>query len=186
MPQLEVHTLLRLAEKAGELAMWDLETSGLGADYQSIVLASIKPYHKPPITYIADRFNKDKKLVRVLKKELEKFTVLVAHNGKMFDIPFLNTRLLYWGLEPLNKRHHLDTYQTLRYKLRTSSKSQAALLSFLRLPQQKMGLPPSVWQDAWTNKDAMKQLIERCETDCIGLEQLFDKTKHLIRNIEAV
>lgn len=186
MPQIETQLFLDIVESANQLAFWDLETSGLGADYQSTVLATIKPFNKKPMTFISDRYNKDKKLVRLIKARLEEFTVLVAHNCKLFDIPYLNTRLLKWGLPSLEARHHIDTYQVLKPKLRTSSKSQAALLSFLELPQQKMSLPPSIWQEAMTNKKALQQLVDRCETDCIGLEQLYKRTRHLIKDIKCI
>ena len=183
MPQLEVQLFLDLAEKAEKLACWDLETSGLGADYQSIIIASIKPFNKPAVTFCADRYNKDKRLVRQVKAELEKYVILVAHFGKGFDIPFLNTRLLYWGLPSLEKRHHIDTFFQLKYRLKTSSASQAALLSFLELPEQKMSLPPGTWQSIFTNKDAKEKLIARCESDCKGLEALYKKTRHLFRDV---
>lgn len=186
MPQIETQLFLDIVERANQLAFWDLETSGLGADYQSTVLATIKPYNRDCITLIADRHNKDKKLVRQIKELLEQYTVLCAHNCKRFDIPYLNTRLLKWRMPSLESRHHIDTYQILKPKLRTSSKSQAALLSFLELPQQKMSLPPSIWQEAMTNKKALKQLIDRCESDCIGLEQLYKRTRHLIKDIKCV
>lgn len=185
MAQIDTQQFLDIAEKAGEVAFWDLETTGLGADYQFAVLATVKPFGKKPITLIGDRFNKDKKLVREAKELLEKYAVLVAHNGKMFDIPFLNTRLLYWGHPPLNPKHHLDTYQQLKYKLRTSSKSQAALLSFLHLPQQKMHLSPEVWANCLDDQKEMDRLIRRNVTDCVGLEQLYRKTRHLFRELKV-
>jgi DNA polymerase III epsilon subunit-like protein len=186
MTQIDNQTFLKLAEESGQLACWDIETSGLGADYQDILLCTIKPYNGKCITLIADRFNKDKKLVREAKEALEKYTVLVAHNGKRFDLPFLNTRLLYWGHPPLEKRHHVDTYLQLKYKLRIGSKSQASLISFLELPEQKLHLSPSTWRNALDDKKAMERLIERNISDCIGLQQLYDKTKHLIRGVECV
>lgn len=188
MPQLDTQKLLDLVERAvpPQLATWDLETSGLGADYQRIVLASVKPFGLPPITFVGDKWNKDRALSKKIRDELEKYTVLVAHNGLCFDIPYLNTRLLRWGQHPLDSRHHLDTYQVLKPKLRTSSKSLAALSSFLKLEQQKMNLEPDVWDRAASDdKEALALLKQRCEADCIGLEQLYLKTRHLIRDLKC-
>lgn len=168
------------------MAIWDLETSGLEADYGDILLCTVKPYRGECKTLIADRWNKDRKLVREAKEELEKYDILVAHNGKMFDLLFINTRLLYWNHEPLERRHHLDTYWQLKNKLRISSKSQAQINSFLELPEQKMHISPSTWRNALDDKKAMKQLIARNQSDCIGLEQMYDRIKHLVRNIECV
>ena len=174
-----------MVEKAGTLCIWDLETGGLGADYQRIILATIKPYKQKPITFIAKRFRDEKALVKRTKELLEKYDILVAHNGKNFDIQYLNTRLLYWGQQPLVPKHHIDTYQQLKWKLRTSSKSQAALLKFFKLEQQKMDLPQDTWPKAPEYKEAMKELIERNITDCVGLEQLYDRTKFLFRDIKC-
>ena len=186
IPTLTTPKFLSLTERAGDVAIWDLETLGFGADYQRIVLCTIKPYRGKPITLIAKRFKDEKNLVIESKRLLEKYQVLVAHNGKRFDKPFLETRLLYWGLPPLEPRHHVDTYLQLKFKLRTSSKSQAALLSFLKLPQQKMGLAPDVWQRSVEDSGAMKELIARNISDCDGLEAIYDRVKHLFKTIDCI
>jgi hypothetical protein len=100
-------------------------------------------------------------------------------------VPFLNTRLLRHGLNPLDPRPHIDLFFALKYRLRMSSKSQAQLLSFLGTDQQKLHLGPDNWAELGNDfSKRMKNIIERCESDVDGLEAGFQKTKHLIRDIK--
>ena len=108
----------------------------------------------------------------------------VTYYGKMFDIPFLNTRLLRWEMEPLTKKPHLDLYFTLRSAILTGRRSQGHLLSFLQLPEQKMGVSATVWSEITADpKKHMPTMARRCNRDTAGLRALYKKTRHLIREI---
>jgi hypothetical protein len=98
----------------------------------------------------------------------------------------LNTRLLKWSSPPIEKRPHIDMYFTLKYNLLTARKSQGHLLSFLETPEEKMTVTPNVWSEIVGDPTGphMKTMVARCESDVKGLEQLYEKPKHLIREIK--
>lgn len=184
--QIEASDYLRLVEKSNTLAFFDIEATGLRGDYNSVLVASIKPYNSKPYSFVVKQPGNDNRVVRDVKEALEQYDCWVTYYGKGFDIPMINTRLLKWKAKPVEKRHHLDLYFTLKSNLLTARKSQGHLLSWLEAPEQKMTVGADVWNEVIQNPrgNAMKTMIERCESDVEGLQALYMKTKHVIREIK--
>jgi hypothetical protein len=175
--QLEAQKYLRLVETANAIGFVDIEAQNLKGDYGSTLVVSILPYRGKCKTLRVTTPGRDRKVVREAKAILDDLGLWVTYYGKGFDVPFLNTRLLRWGLKPLEKRHHCDLYFLLRYATTTARHSQGHLLSWLQLPEQKM----TVSADAWTSpKLHMDTLVKRCESDVRGLKSLYERTKHLV------
>ena len=181
----EPQEYLDLVEGAGKLVFVDIEASGLKGDYNSCICVSLKPYGKEPHTIAIKQRGNDEKVVRDAKKELESYSCWVTYYGKGFDIPMLNTRLLKWGQPPIEKRFHLDMYFSLKANILTATKVQGHLLAWLGTPEQKMGVSASAWSELpFRVKEHLPTMIERCESDVEGLEALYRKTRHLIREIK--
>ena len=182
---IEPEVFLRLAEKAKTLLFVDIEATGLRGDYNSILVVSGKPYDSKPTTYSVEQPGNDKRVVREAKEMMEEADAWVTYYGKGFDVPMLNTRLLKWGIAPIAKRPHLDMYYTLKSNLLTARRSQSHLLAWLNTPEQKMTVGADVWASILSDfKPAIKTLIARCESDTTGLEDLYRKTKHLVRELK--
>lgn len=184
--KIEANEFLELCEAANKLAFFDIESTGLRGDYNSVLVVSVKPFKGDPVTFHVKQPGNDQKVVRDAKNELEKYTVICGYYSKGFDIPMLNTRLLKWGSEPIAKILHLDMYYTLKYNLLTGRRSQAHLLEWLETPQQKMTVGADEWVKILRDPmgKPMKTMIARCESDCTGLQNLYERTKHLIREIK--
>ena len=180
--QIDSQLVLPAFEKAGGIAFFDLEATGLHGDYNSILIASLKPYGKKPISFVVSQPGHDQKVVREFRDALSQFPIWCSFYGKGFDIPMLQARLLHHALDPLPKHHHIDLYFQMKYKVKTSRHSQAHLLEWLGTKQRKMTLAPTVWNLEDPVED-LKTLRLRCESDCSGLEALYDKVKHLIIDI---
>ena len=185
MPNVDVQEYLDLVEGAGKLVFFDIESTGLRGDYNSVLCVSLKPYGKKPYTFSIKSPGNDQGVVVAAKKELEKYSVWCGYYSKGFDIPMLNTRLLRWRQAPIEKRMHLDMYYSLKYALLTARKSQGHLLSWLGTPQQKMGVSASVWSDILNDvAGQMPEMIARCESDVKGLEALYKRTRHVVRDLK--
>lgn len=183
--QIDAQDYLRLVENAGTLAFFDIEASGLRGDYNSVLCVSIKPFGKDPFTYSVRRVGNDQKVVREAIEALASFDAICGYYSKGFDVPMLNTRALKWKQEPLPKIHHIDMYYSLKANLLTARKSQGHLLSWLEAPEQKMTVSADVWNQIASDIDRhMPTMIDRCESDCAGLEGLYRRTKHLIKDIK--
>lgn len=182
--QIEAQDFLPIAEKAGEVCIVDSEATGTKGDYNSLLVVTVKPWHGKPITLSVDRPGDDRKLVKEARDLLHEFAVWVTYYGKGFDMPMLQSRLLRHNCKPLQKRHHIDMYWHLKAAALTARRSQAHLLEWLDTPQKKMTLSPELWNEVLKCPEkGLKILKARCESDCAGLEALYDRTKHLIVNI---
>jgi uncharacterized protein YprB with RNaseH-like and TPR domain len=184
--QLNEEVFLSLVEETHSLAFVDIEATGLRGDYNSVLVVSIKPYGQKPYSFHIKQAGNDQKVVKDAKAEMEKYQCWCTYYGKGFDIPMLNTRLLKWGSPPIDKRPHIDMYFSLKSNLLTARKSQGHLLSFLETPEEKMSVTPNAWSEIVGDPSGphMKTMIKRCESDVEGLEALYNKTKHIIREIK--
>lgn len=183
--QIEPSVFLPLVEKAKKIAIMDTESFGFNGDYGTIICATIKPYGGKPTTFKIKQLGNDKAVIREARDYLEEFDAWVTFFGKGHDIPLLNTRLLRHGLDPISPRPHIDLYFTLKPKLRTASKTQAHLLRFLGTSEQKMSVSPQEWGEMGMSfTKNLRTIVSRCESDVEGLEALYNRTKHLIRDIK--
>lgn len=182
--QLEAQDYLRLIEGNGTLAVLDTESQGFQGDYGSIICGSIK-MGGALTTYAVAQLGNDKKVVRQIKEALEAADAWVTFYGKGHDLPLINTRLLRWGIAPVDPRPHIDMYYQLKYKTRMGSRSQAHFARWLELPTLKMDVSPDVWAGLAANFRVNIETIKtRCEGDVNTLEQLYERTKHLIREVK--
>lgn len=185
MAQIEAQKLLDLAEKAGQIAFFDLESTGTSCDYNSVLVVSVKPIDQEPTTFAVKRPGFDSKIVKEARDFLSGFAVWVSYYGKGFDVPMLNGRLLIHGYDPLPKNHHLDAYFYMRFRVNTSRHSQAHMLEWLGSAQRKMTLSPDEWNAVQREpRKHIPVLIERCESDVAGLEALYKRTRHLVNEIQ--
>lgn len=176
---------LQMVEETSRLASWDIESTQLNADLGSVLCASVKPYGKKPYTFKIKAVGNDVKVCRDLKDCLEEYQCWLTYYGKGFDVPFVNTRLLKWGYAPIDARHHIDLFFTLKPKTKMSSKSMGRFASLLSTGEQKMGVSQNIWSEIGFKLDQnMPIMVERCESDTIVLEDLYNKTRHLIKEIK--
>lgn len=182
---IDTQRYLELLEQTNNICFFDIESTGLRGDYNSVLVVSIKPYLTDPVTLSIKQVGNDQKIVREAKEFLESFDCWVGYYSKGFDMPMLNTRLLKWGQMPIAKRHHLDMYYTLKANLLTARKSQGHLLNWLGTPEQKMSVGADSWSEmAFKMNEHLPIMIERCESDVKGLQDLYERTKHVISEIK--
>lgn len=183
--QVDVKDFLPLVETNGQICFFDIEASGLKGDYNSILCASIQPWHGKVVTYTAEKPGDDKTLARQLRDELEKYLVIVGYYSKGFDKPMLRSRLLHFNMRDINQQFHIDMYYSLKTHTLVARRSMAHMSEWLDLEHKKLTLGPQLWNDVLAGRaGAMRTLVNRCEADVVELEDLYDRTKHLIREIK--
>ena len=124
--------------------------------------------------------------------------MVVTYYGKGFDWKMINTRLLRWQSEPLKKMLHIDMFFTLGHHLLTARRSQAHLLDWLQIDStadekpimgdvaKKMSVSAEEWNRVLSNPEkSMKTMVKRCESDVAGLEALYRRTRHMIKDVKA-
>lgn len=158
-------------------AVFDLETFSLDRGWGVLLLGEVvvhgdgpEPvWHEFDLTKSKgwpEKRSDDREVAEGLINVLRDCTIAYAHNGKWFDIPWLNTIALKYGLPTLNIKL-VDPVQVARRKYRIGSNSLSAVADFLGLEESKMQLSPDVWRFALmdNDKEAWAQLRERCRSD---------------------
>lgn len=130
---------------------------------------------------LSDDPRDDSGLVQVAYAMLHDADEIVTHNGKSFDVKVLNTRLMYYGMPPLDpKIKHVDTKIALK-KISLYSNSLAQAAKFFGI-DDKMH-----WGDKWgtwkrfafgrDTAEDRKIMDEYCKQDVEVLEQLYLKIR---------
>lgn len=126
-----------------------------------------------------DPFN-DKKLCKEIYDVLSKAEGLITHNGKRFDVPFLNTRFLLNGLPVLPPAlRHFDTCETIFKKLKMGASLKNSIEEF-GLPSEKTALSlKGSLQAVYGDKKQYKWIVDHCRKDVQATEKLYEKLKAL-------
>jgi uncharacterized protein YprB with RNaseH-like and TPR domain len=172
------------------MAYFDLETTGLKGNFARMLCGSVSDPFGRVTTFRADdpdlrgtKLRDDRKLAVTIRDFLESFDIIVGWNSKMFDIPWLNTRLLIHGERPVSTDlMHIDPmYKAGRGSLALHSRSLDAVAKTFRLPMQKTVMDFEIWQDAaYGEPEAMNYVVEHCEADTLALRGAFHVLKPLI------
>lgn len=137
--------------------------NGRKVETKTLTLRDYKPWEE-------GRRTDDSELVRDIFSILEQCHIGYAHNGEFFDIRWLRTVALKYGLK-MPKIRLVDPAQVARQKYRLGRNSLEAIADFLELPYQKYHLSPEVWRKALldANQEAWTELKVRCESDVLLL-----------------
>lgn len=165
---------------------FDLETTNLSADFGIVLCAVIKGTGEQPVVFRGDAYpnwqsrrSDDSALVRDIVAALSRYDIWVAHNGARFDVPFLRTRLLKWGLPPLPNKKLVDPVLLARNKLRMNFNGLKAVSALIPMTHAKTEVHPELWQQAALDgsRKAMKYIVEHCVQDVLVLEQVVGALK---------
>jgi len=127
----------------------------------------------------------DSKLAVAIRDHLEKYKLIVGHNSKMFDLPFINARLAKAGERPVDVGWHLDTRWFLNgSSMRVGSAKLDNAQKFFELGEAKTPISWEVWQLAATlDKEAMDEVVVHCEQDVKVLAELVPHVLPYVRNL---
>ena len=172
-----------------KIALFDLETTGLNADFAVVLCAVVKPLGEPSVTFGLQKMGSyDGALVSCVVDELSKYDVLVAYNGKAFDRRFLNTRALRWGIPPLSMGIPLkDPFLAAKRYMNVSFRSLGQLSYFLKTRHRKSSVDGNVWLEATLDRDeaAFQHIVTHCKADVLVLEEVTQKLVPLCGPIET-
>lgn len=133
----------------------------------------------------ANDVNDDRELVAYAREVLSSADAIITQNGRNFDYPVLQTRLLKLGMETLDpKILHIDTKTASRGKLSFISNSLNNMGRFLL---DEMKLEHSGWQ-LWVktlrrDAEAAELMQKYCAQDVLLLEKLYRKLRPYLSQI---
>lgn len=169
-------------------AVLDIECTALDASYGRILCVCLKFCDEDkPVALVAPSLKDEKGMLKDLVKEWEEVDVVVTWNGKMFDIPYINARLLHYGLRPLVQKMHID----LRWqsaKLRTRGNSLESASKDARTKTSKHAVTAEGWVlaaqgEPEERKKFLNEIVKHCKHDVIVTEQMLRHFRFLITQI---
>jgi len=181
--------------KEERVGFCDIETSNLNATFGIIYTFCIKELDGEIYKYSVStedlyRGEFDKNLLKNFIETTEKFTRLVVHYGsdRKFDLPFLRSRAVYWGL-PFPEYKFLfvsDTYNILKNKFKLHSNRLETACDFFHIPAKKHKLNSDIWLLMITGnpklmKKALDYIMVHNIEDVISLERLWKKISKFTR-----
>lgn len=165
------------------------QKAGLFAEFGKVVCVSMG-YVAGDKIYIKSFYgDNEKDILTNTALSIDKADVLVAHNGKEFDYPWLCRRMIICGirLPALLQIQNLkpweikleDTVDMWRFGQFNHRASLATLCYLFGLPSPKDGMDGSQVSEVFYKEKDYKKIAEYCEGDVIALINVYRKMQYL-------
>lgn len=164
----------------------DIEFDGFKADFGTILTYAIKVLnHKKIYTgriYKKDllNFDFDKRIVKNLLKDINRFDELITFFGSRCDIPYIRTRTLQYDLTfPFyGFIKHIDLYYWVKYKLKLHRNSLDSACRFLGI-EEKNHVDMQIWRKGKLgDKKSIDYILDHNIRDVIATEKVY----HILKN----
>lgn len=139
------------------------------------VMYDALPNHKT--TFEQDPTN-DFNILCSLYALLNEADVIIAHNGRRFDVKKVKARLLKWGLRPLSSFRVIDTLDIAKREFALTSNRLDYLATYLELPNKVAHSGHSLWVKCMQgNKEAWETMIKYNKYDVSLLIDVYYKIR---------
>lgn len=128
--------------------------------------------------------NEDGPLCRAIYDVIKDADCVITHNGKRFDWKFLQTRLVFHGLEILPSINHVDTCAEAKRYLLMFNNRLNTVAKFLTNSEKMDHEGWELWVKVHgRDPKAMATMTEYCKKDVLVLEDVFKKLKPFIKTL---
>jgi uncharacterized protein YprB with RNaseH-like and TPR domain len=170
----------------------DIEASNLSADFGIILSFGSKVIgdkHSLSVLNILDYTGEDKDLIKAEKRMLRdvcevmlEADVWLGHYACYYDIPFINTRLLYHSLPILPPNFALiDTWRISRNRLKLRNNRLVTISEFLKTTDEKNSIKPEQWIRALGgHRPSMDYIVDHNRRDVLVLEEVYNILRPLV------
>lgn len=110
---------------------------------------------------------------------VSKADVIVAHNGKSFDIPMIQARLVEWGFDPLPHTQIIDTLEIAKKKFRFPSNKLDSLGAYFGVGRKNSHSGIDLWVRV---QEGDAKALEEMENYCIQDVELLREVFYKMRN----
>lgn len=168
---------------------WDLECSGLNADFGIILCCGFGLVGEKKVEVLnildytaGDLIKAEKQLLKDISTKLLEADVWLTHYGTWFDLPFVNSRLLYHHLPVLPPNFsHIDTWKISRNRLKLRSNRLITISEFLGTKDEKNAIKPEQWIRALGgHRGSMDYIVDHCRLDINVLREAYDRLRPLV------
>lgn len=169
-----------------KILIWDIESTSLKASIGYVICIGYKWYGEDDVYMLSVRdfpsFKRDPtydlEIIEAFREVYEEADLSVTWNGKRFDIPFLQTRLLEHGKKPLGPVSQFDGVEVGWKKLRLHSNRLQAVQEFFELEDQKTPINFKHWRQAgYGNIKSIEKIEEHCHWDVVVTEDVYERIR---------
>lgn len=163
------------------IGILDIETSDLKADFGYVFSYCIKDLggsirHRTltPLEIRSGIFDRD--LIKQFIADCNHYDRYVTFFGTWFDLPFLRSRALRWGLDfpRLDSIKHTDMWMNVKRKLKLRNNRLQTACDFLDIESKGHRLNPHIWMRANTGEPkALNFILTHNKEDVVSTEKLF-------------
>lgn len=115
----------------------------------------------------------DSRIIQLMWELIDSADIVIAHNGKRFDMPRLNTRFIVNGLPPPSPYQIIDTKIVLSKNFGFSSASLGNVNEVLGIAE-KLETSWKLWMECMKqNPEALEKMLEYNKQDVKALEELY-------------
>lgn len=167
-------------------SLWHQGDPSCILEERSIICIAYKWLHEKKTHLISVENTKDvhddKSVLRKFRRVHDQADMTVAHNGNKFDLPVVNSRLVYWNMPPLTRNLRYDTLSTAKRVFSFNSNRLDYLGQFLGVGG-KRETPKGLWLDCLKgDAKAIKEMGQYCKRDVKLLEDVYLKLKPFDEN----
>ncbi len=130
----------------------------------------------------------DKRLIADLCNDLRKFDLITTFYGKRFDVPYVRTRALFYGLDFPGYKvlDHIDVYDIVKHRLKFRSNSLGRVCKFFGIPAKGHQFGFNFWRKAFQgDSKAMAGILAHNQEDVESLEALWILVTNQFRVIKS-
>lgn len=115
----------------------------------------------------------DSRIVFSLYNLIDEADIIIAYNGKNFDIPYMNQRFLHYSLPPYSPVNVIDPYETAKNVFRFSSNKMDNIATNLGL-QNKIKTDFSLWKGCMDgDQTSLDNMLKYNKQDVVVLEEIY-------------
>jgi uncharacterized protein YprB with RNaseH-like and TPR domain len=174
-----------------KILAYDIEASNLSADFGIILTFGSKfvGQGKVEVLNILDYLDKSKDLIKAERRLLMDISermltadVWLGHYSTWYDLPFINSRLLYHKLPVLPPNFsQLDTWKIARNRLKLRNNRLITISEFLGTDDEKNAIKPEQWLRALScHRPSMDYIVEHNRRDVLVLEEVYNRIRPLV------
>lgn len=172
------------------IILFDIEATNLNANIGHILCVGWKVYGDKKINVIKiddytlfdEDCTDDYAVVKETGEVLSEGDAFVTWYGTRFDVPYINSRLIYHGLPLLphmTAANHIDGWRTARYKMKLNSNRLATVSAFFGA-EEKTPINWRTWARAAAgHRPSLGYVYRHCRQDINVLEQVYEKIRAL-------
>lgn len=169
--------------ETNEAVVFDIETSDFGTEGyigKLLCCSFLSLATNQTTTLTLDFYDKDdSRLLEEVAKKLAEYRFHIGHNIIMFDYGWLNSRLMYYGMPPLDVSMYFDTFQVAKSLNLKTSKGLGNLVDYFGLEGEKTRIYRTSWSGVFSKdeteyNETLTKIVYHCEQDVLANRNLYN------------